>query len=105
MATGLVGSAVIAGRVRKAVHQDPVRRDRSNFIVAGPIRDGGDIKTEQLWARRDDEGRRFEVCCIPFFAYDLALGDVVETNAGFLVERVVRQSGRYVFRDAHPRCR
>lgn len=38
------------------------------------------------------------MCCIPFFAHDLALGDVVETEANFLVERVAQQSGHYVFR-------
>lgn len=107
MASGLVGFAVSAGHVREAVHQDPVWRDHSNFIIAAPISDGGDIKTEQLWARKDDEGR-FEICCIPFFVYDLALGDVVETGADYLVRRVVRPSGRYVFRvwfgeSFHPR--
>lgn len=97
----------MAGRVREAVHQEPIWRDRSNFIIAASIRDGGDVETEQLWARRDDEGH-FEICCIPFFVYDLALGDVVETSADYLVQRVIRQSGRYVFRvwfgeSFHPR--
>ena len=44
----------------------------------------------------------FEVCCIPFFVYNLALGDIVETSpsAGrkYMIRRVVRPSGRYVFR-------
>ncbi len=97
---------MMTGHVREAVHQEPVWRDRSNFIIAAPIRDGGEIKTEQLWARRDES--HFEICCIPFFVYDLALGDVVETDADFLVQRVIRRSGRYVFRvwfgeSFHPR--
>lgn len=96
-----------ADRVREAVHQDPVWRSRSNFIIAAPIDGGRDFKTEQLWARKDDEGR-FELCCIPFFVYDLALGDVVETDSEYLVRRVVRPSGRFVFRvwfgdSFHPR--
>jgi hypothetical protein len=37
-------------------------------------------RDEQLWARQVGD-RRFEICCIPFFVYDMALGDVVETDA------------------------
>jgi hypothetical protein len=94
--------------VREAVHREPVWRDRSNFIIATAIDSANtDISTEQLWARKIDD-RHFEICCIPFFAYDLALGDVVETDGGFLVQRVSTRSGRYVFRvyfgrSAHPR--
>ncbi|WP_255513601.1 DUF4265 domain-containing protein [Homoserinibacter sp. GY 40078] len=56
---------------------------------------------EQLWARQISEVQ-FELCCIPFFVYDLALGDVVETAAEgprkYVISRVVEPSGRYVFR-------
>jgi len=42
----------------------------------------------------------FEVCCIPFFVYDLALGDVVAASPRdsrkSVVDRVVAPSGRYV---------
>jgi hypothetical protein len=83
--------------IGEAVHQDPVWRDRSNFVIAAAVPDGGDTKTEQLWARRIDE-HGFEICCIPFFVYDLALGDEVETDEDYVVKRVVKPSGRYVFR-------
>lgn len=97
----------MAGPVREAVHQEPVWRDRSNFVIAAAVPGGGDTETEQLWGRQIDE-RRFEICCIPFFVYDLALGDVVETDGDYIVERVVEPSGRYVFRvwfgeSFHPR--
>jgi hypothetical protein len=97
----------MTGRVREAVHKEPIWRERSNFIIAASIPDGGDVETEQLWARREDGGN-FEICCIPFFVYDLALGDIVETDSSYLVSRVVRESGRYVFRlwfgeSFHPR--
>lgn len=83
---------------REAVHRDPVWRDRADVIIATRI-DPGDtgVDTEQLWARRVDDGRH-ELCCIPFFAYDLALGDVGEVDGDHLVTRVVEASGRYVFR-------
>src|SRR4051812_18841200 len=45
---------------------------------------------------------RFEICCIPFFVHDIALGDVVLTSpAGgrkYVVKEVVKASGHYAFR-------
>jgi hypothetical protein len=82
----------------EATHSDPVWRDRADFIIAAavdPTETG--VISEQLWARRIED-YRFEICCIPFFMYDLTLGDVVETTPEFLVERVSDRSGRYVFR-------
>ena len=97
----------MAGPVREAVHEEPVWRERADFIIAAELIGGSEVKTEQLWARRLDE-HRFEICCIPFFVYDLALGDVVETDDAYLVRRVVVPSGRFVFRvwfgeSFHPR--
>jgi hypothetical protein len=68
---------------------------------------------EQLWSRQlaDD---RFELCCIPFYAYNLALGDVVETDATgehrYVIQRVVQPSGHFTFRvwfgdSSHPTVR
>lgn len=85
---------------REAVHQGPVWRDRANFIIAVELI-GSDLMTEQLWAKQLSDDT-FEICCIPFFVYDVALGDVVQTApAGgrrYMVQRVVRPSGRFVFR-------
>lgn len=81
------------------VHLDPVWRDRANFIINAPLEEEGYY--EQLWTRQVDPSH-FELCCIPFFAYDLALGDVVETASRsgreYVVTNVARPSGRYVFR-------
>ncbi len=45
---------------------------------------------------------RFELCCIPAYAFDLALGDIVATGAGtdrqYVVGRVEVSSGRFAFR-------
>lgn len=88
---------------REAVHRDPIWRDRANFIIAVEIDPGDtDIATEQLWVRKIDD-RHFELCCIPFFAYDLALGDVVEVDGDYLVQQVTNPSGRYVCRVHFPR--
>jgi hypothetical protein len=88
-----------------AVHETPVWRDRADFVIGAPIHDAE--RAEQLWARQVGE-QRFEICCIPFFIKDVALGDVVETDAEYDVTRVVERSGRYVFRvwfgeSFHPR--
>jgi hypothetical protein len=85
-----------------AVHGDPAWREHANFIINAELPEKDRPKRfEQLWVRQlaDD---RFEVCCIPFFVFDLALGDVVATSHGedrkYVVREVVRPSGRYVFR-------
>lgn len=81
---------------RFLVHLDPVWRERADFIVHAVVPDGGDL-VEQLWARQIED-RRYEICCIPFFVFDLALGDYVETDASNVVQRVAAPSGRWVFR-------
>lgn len=88
--------------VYTAVHPNPVWRDRADFIVAADIStDSTGDEWEQLWAKQLNESR-FELCCIPFFAYDLALGDEVEcgTHRGrdYVVRQITRPSGRFTFR-------
>jgi hypothetical protein len=82
-----------------AVHREPVWRERADYIIRAVIEDPGStgVTTEQLWARQIDDGR-FELCCIPFFLYDIALGDEVAIDEGSWVTKVVRPSGRWVFR-------
>jgi hypothetical protein len=78
-----------------AVHPDPVWRERADFVIGAPLPEEG--RAEQLWAR-EVSGQRLQICCIPFFLYDVALGDIVETDANYDLLRVVKPSGRYVFR-------
>lgn len=61
----------------------------------------GEDNYEQLWTKRVGEDR-FEVCCIPFFAYDLALGDIVRADArsGYVIQSVEMRSGNGVVRVA-----
>ncbi|MCU0310681.1 MAG: DUF4265 domain-containing protein [Acidimicrobiales bacterium] len=84
---------------RFSTHDDPVWRDRSNFIINAELPEAG--RFEQLWARKRSDDT-FEICCIPFFLYDLALGDVVRTTAKgdhkYILSEVVSPSQRYVFR-------
>ena len=86
------------------VHEHPVWRERANFIIAARMVDTRPEPRwywEQLWARQT-AANRFEICCIPFFVYDLALGDEVETEdtvtKKYVLSKVVAPSGRYPFR-------
>jgi hypothetical protein len=60
---------------------------------------------EQPWAKRLGEDR-FEVCCIPFFVYGLALGDVVRADAetGYVIRSADQRSGNGVVRVAVTSC-
>lgn len=81
-----------------ARHNEPAWQSRANFIIVADITSNPDKgEWEQLWARKLSESR-FQICCVPFFVYDLALGDEVETDADHVIRRVVRPSGHFTFR-------
>jgi hypothetical protein len=98
VAAGLVENAWMT-QEQFSTHGEPVWRDRANFIVNATLPEAG--RFEQLWCRQITD-HTFEVCCIPFFLYDVALGDVVETSPQgerrYVLSRVRTRSGRYVFR-------
>jgi hypothetical protein len=83
------------------LHDHPVWRAKADITLNMRIdSEDGVERTEQLWARRRG-GDRYEICCIPFFIYDLALGDVVRiTPQGGrnIVEGVVETAGHHTFR-------
>lgn len=60
------------------IHPHPAWRERADYLLYAPVEFAGEKEYfEELWTRQISENR-FEICCIPFFIYDLALGDVVE---------------------------
>lgn len=85
-------------------HEYPVWREKANFIIHAMIDSkDGVLRLEQLWARRLSENANFfEICCIPFFVYDLALGDKVKTSTGYgkqyILQEIVEPSKRHTFR-------
>lgn len=79
----------------ESTHERPVWREQANFVIGANLEEKG--RTEQLWARQVGD-LEFEICCIPFFLYDLSLGDVVETDESYTFVRVVRDGERAVFR-------
>lgn len=87
---------------RIATHTAPVWGDRANFIIRAFLRESEGIKEwEQLWVMKVSTDV-FELCCIPFFAYGLSLGDRVQTQeihgVPAVVSSVITHSGRVTFR-------
>jgi len=82
-------------------HLNPVWREKANFIIGASVppleEKSKEEMWEQLWARRIDD-KHYEICCIPMFAYGLALGDVVETDRRYMIVNVARKSGRVAIR-------
>lgn len=78
-------------------HLNPAWRHKSDFILMARLDDDGTPAVEQLWARKLGENE-YEICCIPFFVYEIALGDVVMLTPDNEVSEVVRKSGNAVFR-------
>lgn len=103
--TAATSTVVKEGRIVAediAVHPAPAWRDREDFIIRAALDDVGlPRKGEQLWAERVAP-RRFDICCIPFFVYNLAIGDEVETRPQGGVEYVgskrVRSGGHHTYR-------
>lgn len=71
----MVGASISAAAEQFSTHADPVCRERANFIINAPLPEAG--RFEQLWTKKDWKSQ-FEIGCIPFFHYELALGDTVE---------------------------
>jgi hypothetical protein len=83
-----------------ATHSDPVWRERANYIIRADLSPHGLADSfEQLWTYTDDQ-RAFQLCCIPFFTYGLALGDVVRWDQPTSSVAVEKKSGRRVIRVA-----
>jgi hypothetical protein len=88
-----------------STHELPVWRDRANYILQADLGEHGlPGRFEQLWAGDLGHGL-FELCCLPFFTYGYALGDIVrlESSAGpfqAVLGRVVTRSNRALLRVA-----
>jgi Domain of unknown function (DUF4265) len=85
-------------------HIFPVWREKANFILAVALTNADvpkEWKWEQIWARQIEENI-FEICCIPFFAYGLALGDLVDTHTvegkDYVIKSLVKSSNNKTIR-------
>lgn len=80
------------------VHDDPVRKSACDYIGMidlGPFDLPG--QQEQVWLKSLGNSQ-YEMCCIPFVAYGIALGDTVRLGDDGFVSGILRRSGRRVLR-------
>ncbi|WP_329491960.1 DUF4265 domain-containing protein [Kitasatospora sp. NBC_01246] len=74
------------------VHEHPVGRAATNYIARADLAPFGlDGQAEQLWLKAVNDGS-YEVACIPFSTYGIALGDTVLLNDDDYVSEVVGTS-------------
>lgn len=92
------------GNKKIVTHDFPAWREKANFIIGIRLLDPGiaDLaESEQIWARQIEENV-FEVCCVPFFAYGIALGDLVSTIADkgeeYVINEIVERKGHTTYR-------
>jgi len=62
------------------------------MLHADLVKDGMPGRGEQLWAKQIATGL-FQICCIPFFTYGIALGDTVEADSENIIRKVRERSG------------
>lgn len=83
-------------------HPSPAWREKADFLFHAEVPAGDQPpRFEQLWGRRVS-ATTFEVCCIPFYIYDLSLGDIVQMRVlegeKYIFDSVVVPSGHWTFR-------
>ena len=84
---------------RPFLHMSPVWWDRANWTFKAFVEnEDGENQWEELHGQITMTERRLILCCIPFFTYDLALGDEVEVNEQMELVRVVTRSKLTTFR-------
>ncbi|MFD4941402.1 DUF4265 domain-containing protein [Streptomyces sp. NPDC058239] len=93
----------MSSQVSFIVHDEPViRPDQAYIAVADLAPFGFPGQMEQIWLRPLGD-KKYEVCCLPFRVYGLAMGDVVSLDAEARnVNGIVRHSGNRVFRIFFP---
>lgn len=81
-----------------AVHRNPIWHEKSNFMIRAYLENNeGRNEWEQIWAKKIDE-KKFLVCCIPFFAYNIALGDEVITDENYVIRNTIKNSEYFTHR-------
>lgn len=67
----------------QAVHMSPAWREQSNLLFTAAIEEHGDSPgREQLWGKIISKNTAL-LCCIPFFLYDLSIGDLCNISDDF----------------------
>lgn len=90
--------------IERVSHHHPARRSRGDTsLPVTPTQSGLDSGwIEYLWCKQISENI-FELCCIPFYVYGVALDDKVEVNSGvggerlFRIQAIVERSGHSTY--------
>ncbi len=88
----------LASQLKSHIH--PVWRDQANFLIHAEIALENQFwGYEQLWTKQI-EPLKFMICCIPFFVYGIALGDIVNTehNDDYFLKDLSIRSGNLTVR-------
>ncbi len=81
-------------------HNNAAWRERANFVIRADLGQYGHLgRAEQLWVKQK-EAFVFEMCCLPFFTYGVALGDLVTTDEAYTLRQAIVPSGRRMIRVA-----
>jgi hypothetical protein len=79
---------------RFLTHSTPVWREKADTVLMLCVLNNSErTDYEQIWGRQISD-QLFEVCCIPFFADDINLGDVVQTDLEFNIQGVYKRSNQ-----------
>lgn len=79
------------------IHYHPVWKKIADSIINASVENEAKRTVyESLWAKKNQDGL-YEICCIPYFIYDLALGDIIEADLDergkLLYKKVFQHSG------------
>ncbi|MFC8076348.1 DUF4265 domain-containing protein [Streptomyces sp. NPDC057307] len=93
----------MSSQVSFIVHDEPaVRPDPAYIAMVDLSPFGFRDQMEQIWLRPLGDGR-YEVCCLPFRVYGLAMGDIVSLDVeAKVISEVVQASGNRIFRIFFP---
>jgi Domain of unknown function (DUF4265) len=81
-----------------SVHLSPAWANKANFkIFADIAEDKKKPEWEQLWVNREND-QSYQICCIPFFTYGIALGDIVTVDDRLVITKKLSNSGHKTVR-------
>ena len=81
-----------------AIHISPLWAEKADFKIFADISAGSEKKEwEQLWTKSVGE-QMYEICCVPFFVDNLAIGDTVQVDDQLVIRSVIKRSGHSTFR-------
>jgi hypothetical protein len=80
------------------IHLSPLWKAKADSKIFADISENLDnSESEEIWARKLKENE-YEICCIPFFIYGFAIGDIVQVDSEKKIVGLLKRSGRSTVR-------